>query len=235
MIRERRLRGDRALAALRALGGLEVNYRRPRTVGPGPAPGTGWYIDSLVRSLPAEAAGAPTPGGTWETGCRLVRDYRFAEPSILRALFRADDPLPGRDMLLEGRFCGLRFDMGVRVTSVTDETLGAGRTARRVWGWGYQTLQGHLEQGELRYEVVKYLHTGEVSFVITGYSRRAPIRNPVVRLGFALFGRRTQRRFYRLSAGRLLRLVQEELSGAPSRAIENHPSDDRVVIAPGPR
>ena len=234
MIRERRLHRDRALAALRALDGLDVNYRRPPAVGPVPAPGTGWYIDSLVRSLPAESPGAPTPGGSWEIACRQVRDYRFAEPRILRALFRADAPLPGRDMLLEGRFYGLRFDMGVRVTSVTDETLGTGRTARRVWGWGYRTLQGHLEQGELRYEVVKYLHTGEVSFVITGYSRRAPISNPLIRLGFALFGRHTQRRFYRMSAGRLHRLVREELSGNPPPPIETHPSDDGVVIAPGP-
>ncbi|SCK07398.1 DUF1990 family protein [Streptomyces sp. WMMB 322] len=235
MIRERRLHGDRALASLRALEGLDVNYRRAPTAGRSPAPGTGWFIDSLARSLPAEPPGAPTPGGTWETACRLVRDYRFAEPRILRSLFRADAPLPGRDMLLEARFCGLRFDMGVRVGSVTDETLGTGKRARRVWGWSYRTLQGHLEQGELHYQVVKHLHTGEVSFVITGYSRRAPVRNPVISLGFALFGRRTQRRFYRLSAARLDRLVRQELRGVPAPANESHPADGRFVIAPGRR
>lgn len=235
MIRERRLHGEGALAALRALAGLDVNYRRAPAEGQVPGPGTGWYIDTLVRSLPSEPAGPPSPGGAWETACRLVRDYRFAEPRIVRALFRADAPLPGRDMLLEGRFCGLRFDMGVRVGSVTDGTQGTGRAARRVWGWSYQTLRGHLEQGELRYEVVKHLHTGEVSFVITGYSRRAPLRNPVIRLGFALFGRRTQRRFYRRSAARLHRLVRQELRGVPAPANESHPADGRFVIAPGRR
>jgi len=44
-----------------------------------------------------------------------------------------------------------------------------------VWGWCYQTLQGHLEQGRLGYEVIKNLHTGQVSFRVPGYSRPAQI------------------------------------------------------------
>jgi uncharacterized protein (UPF0548 family) len=239
MIRDRRLHRERALAALRDLEDLDFNCPLPQTTGrtpspsPSPSPGKGWHIDTVVTELPSEAPGAAVPGGPFEIACRLVRDYRFAEPSILRALFRADAPLYGRNMLLEGRFCGMRFDMGVRVTSVTDGTHGAGETASRVWGWGYRTLQGHLEEGELRYEVVKRLRTGEVTFVMSGYSRRAPVQNPAIRFGFRLFGRLTQRRFHRLSARRLHRLLLAELNGAPPRAYETHPSDNGVVIAPG--
>lgn len=57
-------------------------------------------------------------------------------------------------------------------------------TWERVWGWCYQTLEGHLEQGRLSYEVIKHLTTGQVAFRVAGYSRPAPIGNPIVRLGF---------------------------------------------------
>lgn len=229
-MRERRIHRSPAVAALRALGDLDVNY--PRAAGRAPAPEPGWHIDTYVHRIARESAGDPVPGGAWDIACRLVRDYQFAEPRILRGLYRRDEPLLGRNMLLEGRFYGLRFDMGVRVTSVIDETHGAGETARRVWGWGYQTLQGHLEEGELTYEVIKHLHTGAVDFVITGYSRRAPLRNLLIRTGFVLFGRLTQRRFYRRSGQRLHRLLQAELEGFPTSAVETHPRDDGIVIAP---
>ncbi|HEV7624907.1 MAG TPA: DUF1990 family protein [Streptomyces sp.] len=229
MMREQRLYRDGAVTALRALSALDVNYARTHRA---PTREAGWHIDTLVQPLPCEPAGDPVTGGPWETACRLVRDYQFAEPRILRGIYDTRDPMPGRNMLLEGRFCGLRFDMGVRVTSVIDEAHGTGTAARRVWGWGYQTLQGHLEEGELNYEVVKDLHTGRVDFVITGYSRRAPIPDPLVRLGFLFFGRLTQRRFYRRSAQRLRGLLLAELRGVPPPVLETHPADGSVVLAP---
>lgn len=232
MLRDRRLCRAGAAAELRALADLEINYAGTREHPRDPA--QGWHIDSLRHRLAREPPGEPVPGGAWETACALTRDYRFAEPAILRALFHDDAELLGRDMLLEGRFCGLRFDMGVRVTSVIDETRGSGTGAHQVWGWGYQTLQGHLEQGELVYEVVKHLHTGTVDFLIHGYSRRAAIANPLIRTGFQAFGRPTQRRFYRASVRRLHRMVQAQLDGAPLPPLESVPGDHSLVLAPGP-
>ncbi|NDZ82868.1 DUF1990 family protein [Streptomyces sp. SID10853] len=232
MLRERRLHGEDAASVLRSLAGRTVNYSLP--AGRTPARGEGWHVDSLRRPLAREGPGDPEPGGAWDIACRLVRDYQFPEPGILRALYRRDDALLGRNILLEGRFLGLRFDMGVRITSVTDDLRGTGESAQRVWGWGYRTLQGHLEEGELHYQVIKYPHTGAVEFLITGYSRRAPIRNPVVRAGFVLFGRMTQRRFYRASANRLHRLTQAELHGAPPARPQPSPAGDSLVVVPGP-
>ncbi|MBO8193472.1 DUF1990 family protein [Streptomyces oryzae] len=231
MVREGRLYRAPAVAALHALADRKVNYGPP-TGGRLPTWDSRWHIDSLCRPLAREPAGDPVRGGPWEIACRLVRDYQFAEPSILRALYRTDTALLGRDMLLEGRFAGLRFDMGVRVTSVIDGTHGSGDAESRVWGWAYRTLQGHLEQGELTYKVVKRLRTGAVEFRITGYSRRAPMSNLVVRAGFALFGRPTQHRFYRASAGRLRRLLHAELTGAPPPAVATLPGYDNVALAP---
>ena len=122
-------------------------------------------------------------------------------------MYRPGDDLLGRDMLLEGRFCGCGSTSGCGSPAVIDETREGGRGTERVWGWSYQTLQGHLEQGRLSYEVIKNLATGQVRFRVFGYSRPAPMRSPVVRLGFALFGRWTQRRFYRSVQRRLRGLV----------------------------
>ena len=127
-------------------------------------------------------------------------------------------------MLLEGRFFGLRFYLGVRVTGLIDETT----DAERAWGWSYQTLQGHLEQGRLSYEVIKNLATGRVLFRVSGYSRMAPIPSPVVRWGFRLFGRWTQQRFYLAVQRRLRRLVVGAQRGAPL------PTPGRPGRRPGP-
>jgi uncharacterized protein (UPF0548 family) len=230
VLRERRLYRAEAACALRALADLDINY------GPVPEPvpswNARWSLDALRCAVGHESPGEPVAGGAWEIACRLVRDYQFAEPRIVRALYRRGDRLLGRDMLLEGRFAGLRFDMGVRVTSVVDGTGQRGAAAWRAWGWGYQTLQGHLEEGEATYEVVKHLRTGAVEFHVRCYSRRAPIADPLVRFGFHAFGRPTQHRFYRAAGRRLRRMVQAELRGAPAPPVETVPGSDGLIVAP---
>jgi uncharacterized protein (UPF0548 family) len=78
----------------------------------------------------------------------------------------------------------------------------------RVWGWSYRTLQGHLEMGQMDYEVWKWLDSGEVEFRIHVVSRPARIRNPIVRLGFRIFGRGQQLRFTRRTCERMACLLE---------------------------
>lgn len=228
-MREQRLFDRKALDRLHALAEHDINYE---LAGRAPTRADGWHVDTVHHAIADERSGLVEPGGAWEIACRLVHDYQFAEPRIIRALYRQSDSLLGRNMLLEGRFFGLRFDLGVRVTSVVDQTRGDGDDAQRVWGWGYQTLEGHLEEGELRYEVVKHLHSGQVEFCISGHSRRAPIANPVVRLGFIAFGRWTQQRFYRACGTRLRKCVEAELNGARPLLPASVPGHEDVIIAP---
>jgi hypothetical protein len=94
---------------------------------------------------------------------------------------------------------------------VVDETRDEGGRPVRVWGWSYRTLQGHLEAGEMGYETWKWLETGEVEFRIHRIVRSASGGNPVVRLGFRLFGRREQVRFARRAGERMAALVGAEL------------------------
>jgi uncharacterized protein (UPF0548 family) len=209
--------GRRARRALAALADKGFNFdpdRREHLTTE-----RGWTIDDYAQPLPPEPPGPPRPGGSFEVARRLMADYEFADPAIVRAVYAEDSPLERRDMLLEGRFWGLRFHLGVRVGGLVDEERPLdGRPARR-WGWSYRTLQGHLEMGQMDYEVRKWLDSGEVEFRIHAFSRPAHIPNPLVRLGFRLFGRRVQRRFARRACQRMARLTAARLA-APAAAAD---------------
>jgi uncharacterized protein (UPF0548 family) len=167
----------------------------------------GWRIDDYCQPLAGESPGPPEPGGPWQRARQLLRDYEFADPRIVRAIYHPGDPLEGRDMLLELRFWGLRFRFGVRVSGVIDEVRPVDRRDVRVWGWSYATVQGHLETGQIDYEVWKWLNTGAVEFRIHVVSRASRIGNPIIRLGFRLFGRREQVRFAKRACERMACLV----------------------------
>jgi uncharacterized protein (UPF0548 family) len=177
----------------------------------------GWRVDDYRQPLPEEAPGPPEPGGTWQRACRIMRDYAFADPAIVHAVYDRDTPLEGRNILLGVRFWGLRFSFGVRVGRVTDETRVVDGREIRVWGWNYATLQGHLERGEMGYEVWKWLDTGAIEFRIHVVSRASRTGNLIVRLGFRIFGRREQVRFARRALERMACLVRED-PGVPSRS-----------------
>jgi uncharacterized protein (UPF0548 family) len=201
-------RSDRLTRALAALADEGFNF------DPDPAEHftteSGWQVDDYAQPLPPEPPGPPRPGGSFEVAQRLMRDYAFADPAIIRAVYAEHSPFERRDMLLVGRFWGLRFHLGVRVGRLVDEERATGGRPLRRWGWSYRTLQGHLEMGQMDYEVRKWLDSGEVDFRIHAVSRPARIPNPVVRLGFRLFGRRVQRRFARRACQRMARLVAAE-------------------------
>jgi len=174
-------------------------------------PADGWHLDDLRQPLPPEPPGEPVEGESWEIARRLMRGYEFADPSIVRAMYDPDEPLERRTMLLQLRFYGLRFRAGVRVSSVYDEERTEHGHIARVWGWAYQTLQGHLEMGQMNWEVWKWLDTGEVEFRIHAYSKRSRDRGPVVRLGFRLFGRREQLAFLHMTLKRMRHLTETAL------------------------
>jgi uncharacterized protein (UPF0548 family) len=202
---DRRRGGSRVRRALAALADKDFNFDPDQAEHFTTA--NGWHVDDYIQPLPPEPAGPPAPVGSFEVARRLMADYAFADPAIVRAVYAPESPLDRRDMLLEGRFWGLRFHFGVRVSGLVDEeTAVDGRRLRR-WGWNYRTLQGHLEMGQMDYEVGKWLDSGEVEFRIHVVSRPAHIPNPVIRLGFRLFGRRVQRRFARHACQRMARLT----------------------------
>jgi uncharacterized protein (UPF0548 family) len=180
-------------------------------------PERGWHDDALRQELPGEPPGPPVPGGAWETARRLVSDYRMADPRIVRATFDRDSPLEGRDMLLQLRFRRLlSVHAGVRVTRCWDEERDDAGRRERVFGFEYATLDGHVEMGRMDYEVVKRLDDGAVDFRLHAQSRASHQGRPWVRLGFRLFGRREQLRFYAACCARIAILTARGL-GLPER------------------
>jgi uncharacterized protein (UPF0548 family) len=152
-----------------------------------------------------------------------MRDYEFADPKIVRAVYHSDTPLEDRTMLLEARFYLLRFHFGVRVGGVIDTVTTVDGRPVRVWGWNYRTLQGHLEMGQMDYQAWKWLDTGKVEFRIHVVSRAARISNPLIRLGFALFGRRMQKKFAQRALARMHALVLDAVGEGPDRRTQSLP------------
>jgi uncharacterized protein (UPF0548 family) len=169
----------------------------------------GWYADDVRRALPPEPPGEPVPGGSWETARRIARDYDFAEPSIVEGVFDREEPLENRTMLLVLHFRRLRIHVGVRVGDVYDEERELDGRPGRVFGWNYRTLAGHVEKGQMDWQVWKLPESGEVLFRIHSFSRPAGGGNLLVRIGFRLFGRREQLRFLTMTAERMALLTEE--------------------------
>ncbi len=219
MLDERLAQTPRAQRALARLSERPLNFdpAELRDVGRAGSD-SGWKIDDYRQELPAEPPGEPVPGGSFEIARRLMRDYAFADPAMVRAVYDPAGDLADRNMLLQVRFGPLRLFFGCRVGTVTDETRMVGGRTVRVWGWSYGTLAGHVERGRMEYAVWKWLDDGAVEFRIHVVSRRAKVRNPIIRLGFGLVGRREQVRFARRACERMGELVARELGDRGGRS-----------------
>jgi uncharacterized protein (UPF0548 family) len=171
----------------------------------------GWRLDDLVEPLPHEGSGPPAEGGSWQVARQIMDEYQLADPGVVSAVYDREAPMPGRDMLLRIRFAGLRLRVGVRIGDVYEETRELDGRRAHLFGWSYRTLEGHFEQGQMHYELWKWLDTGDVEFHLRAVSRPAE-RGPLLpRTGFRLFGRSQQLRFYRQVCRRARRLTESQL------------------------
>jgi uncharacterized protein (UPF0548 family) len=190
------------------------------------SPPVGWQVDDRRQALPGEAPGPPARDGSWEIAQRLVRGYEFADPSMVRAHYDPDRPLEGRNMLLELRTLGVvRVYVGVRVAEVYDERRTGARGDARVFGWSYRTLEGHVEMGQMNWEVWKWNETGEVEFRVHAVARPAPISNPFVRIGFLVLRGHERRVFLDSTSRRMLAFTELGLE---------HDDGPRAVARAGP-
>jgi uncharacterized protein (UPF0548 family) len=190
--------GDPPLTPQRAAALLTEMRTRPLNFDPaavGSPPGDGWHVDDLA---------APLALGSFGRARDAMRHYEVADPAMVRAFYDEPEPRPGRTMLLELRFWRRRFHVGVRVGEVYDEERGVDGRIARVAGWNYRTLEGHLEVGQLAWEVWQWQDTGAVEFRIHAFSRPASSNSLVVGIGMRLVGRRQQLRFYRRACARMV-------------------------------
>jgi uncharacterized protein (UPF0548 family) len=190
-------------------------------------PPANWVVDDRCQPLASEPSGEPIPEGSWETAKRLISGYEFADPSMVRAHYERGAPLEDRVMVLELRALGvLTVHVGVRVVEVYDEVREFDGRRARVFGWAYRTLKGHVEQGQMDWMVWKWLDSGVVEFRVRAVSRPAPIRNPVIRIGFLLVRGHERRVFLDSTDRRMLQLTALALeSGASSDAVRDASSE----------
>jgi hypothetical protein len=190
-----------------------------------------WHIDDYCHALPAEEPGEPIPGGSFEIAKRILANYEFADPRMVRAVCDAGAPLVGRTMLLQIRFFFIHAYVGVRISEIFDEQRDVEGRPARIWGWAYQTLEGHLERGQMDYQLWKHMDTGEVEYRIHAVSELIGNSNPIIGIGFGLVGRREQVRFARRCASRMERLVVESLEHG--RADEPAPDVEHgIAVSP---
>lgn len=190
---------------------------------------TGWHVDDYEQDLMPEGPGAPWPDGSFWAAQQVLRNYTFPPPDLITGIFTPDTPLEERVMVLRGRFLVFTFWFGVRVSRVVDEVRerpGGGQEA--VWGYSYQTLEGHYEMGQIDFTVHKALDTGRVTFCIHAVSRTGHIPNLLYRVGFRVFGRYLQRRFAFSSMRRLKQQVGAMLQ---TGALTPPPSETPVQAA----
>ncbi|MGN6169788.1 MAG: DUF1990 family protein [Solirubrobacteraceae bacterium] len=182
----------------------------------------GWVATDVCQRLPDEPPGPPVSGGSWQIARRLMRGYEFADPSIVRAYYDPEVPLERRNMLLKLKALrGLvHLFAGVRVGDVYEETREFDGQIVQVWGWNYRTLAGHVEMGQMDWEVWKWLESGRVEFRVHAVSRPAPISNPIVRIGFHVLRGRERRAF--------LDSTQKRMRTFTELALEHEGADRRV-------
>jgi uncharacterized protein (UPF0548 family) len=216
-------RADRAIARrLAALAELAVNFNQDEIDAH--IADKRWRVDDMVEPLPHEGSGPPAEGGSWRVAREIMDSYQLADPAVVSASYAGDGPLAGRDMLLRIRFGPLRFRVGVRVGEVYEDTVELDGRKVLIFGWSYRTLQGHFEQGQMHYELWKWLDSGDVEFHLRAVSRAADSGPLLLRTGFRLFGRGHQLRFYRQVCRRIKRLTEAQLeterAAASRRALQ---------------
>jgi uncharacterized protein (UPF0548 family) len=187
------------------------------------SPRTGWTTTDLCQPLPGEPPGMPLAMGSWEIARRLMSGYEFADPSIVRAYYDANIPLERRNMLLRLQALGVaHLFVGVRVGEVYERTRELSGKHARVWGWNYRTLEGHVEIGQMDWEVWKWLDDGQVEFRVHAVSRPARIPNPIVRIGFHLLRKRERDAFLDSTKRRMRTFTELALTDEnPDRTIRD--------------
>lgn len=159
----------------------------------------GWnhyFSDSVIAMEPP---GPPEPEGPFARARVAVANYEYSDPGIVVGHFDPNVPLLGRRMLLELKVLGQHYLCGVVVGAVREEA----DDEETVFGFRYDTLEGHFEVGSEWFLLTKRHASGEVHFRVSAYWRTGHFPNWWSRLGFRLIGHRYQEKWHRRAHARL--------------------------------
>lgn len=208
-------------ARLAGLHALDLNFTDPPERM---TPANGWrrYHSSAV--VGQASPGPPAADGPFARGQTAVASYAFSDPRIVIGHFDPDVPLRGRRMLLEMRALRvLHYLSGVVVGAVRAET----EEGQTVFGFRYDTLEGHIESGSEWFLLTKAHETGEIRFDIKAVWRPGHFPNWWSRAGFSWLGPRYQRLWHYRAHAHLARLIRNPEVRSPSSG----PGPGRLVHA----
>ena len=192
----------------------------------------GWSQVHSVGRLGHEPPGPPRPDGLFERSRRVLDTFDFSDPRIVRWHFSTEEPLCGRTVLLELKSLNqkLRYLCAVRVGGTR---LEHGEDCS-IYGFSFETLQGHIESGREWFLLRKDHGSGEVRFHIEASWRPGEFPNWWSRVGFTLVGRRYQRAWHRLTHVRLRELTRHrpDLVGQPARRGKLEHSGHALELGP---
>jgi len=173
----------------------------------------GWTVDGAVASIGVEPPGPPGEDGLFARARQGILQFDFSDPRIVVGHFDPRAPLAGRNMLLEIKCLGFHFLNGVRVHSVREEAT----PDRTIFGFRYDTLEGHIEQGFEWFLLTQNHETGAVWFKIEAHWQLGQFPTAWSRLGFRLIGEH-YRSLWRRRAPERLRELAHRPAGHPVAA-----------------
>jgi len=166
----------------------------------------GWdeYFSEAIVGY--EPEGPPMEDGPFERCSRAVAKYEFSDPRIVVGHFPAEDELLGRRMILELKALRMIRYLGSVVVSAVRDERGAERT---VFGYRYDTLEGHIERGAEWFLLSKDHETGELRFRIEAVWRPGQFPNWWSRVGFSVLGPLYQRKWHARAHGYLAEIARD--------------------------
>jgi uncharacterized protein (UPF0548 family) len=187
----------------------------------------GWNRYSSEATIAQSTPGLPTEDGLFERGRTAVANYEFSDPRILIAHFDPDVPLAERYLLLEMRALRVfRFLGGVVVGAVRSEQ----NDSRTMFGFRYDTLEGHIERGAEWFTLTKEHETGVIRFRIEASWRPGQFPNWWSRLGFSLLGPHYQKKWHERAHRLLAQIIHTSAATSVERTTEEIAHSNPDVI-----
>lgn len=186
---------------LQRLEGAPRNFRAEQNEM---TPDRGWNRYSSEAVIAKEPPGPPLADGPYRRAEVGVANYQFSDPRIVIGHFDPESRLLGRRMLLEMRALRVfRYLGGVAVGAVRFEE----QDGKHIFGFRYDTLEGHLERGSEWFLLTKDAETGEIRFRIEAGWLPGQFPNWYSRLGFRILGPHYQRKWHHQAHRRLFNIA----------------------------
>lgn len=165
----------------------------------------GWNRYYSEAVIGREPPGPPLAEGPFRRAEVAVASYQFSDPTIVVGHFDAEQRLLGRRMLLEMKAIRvLHYLAGVVIAAVRFEE----QDGQYVFGFRYDTLEGHIERGSEWFLLTKDVTTGEIRFRIEASWLPGQFPNWWSRVGFKVLGPRYQRSWHHEAHRRLYEIAR---------------------------